>query len=180
MEFKIAKTQDGSMPPAFRIEFYSPRLGNRQSAYVMAQTKNEAINKFFKEKPQYKGKIKIKSVTMLNARELPKQKALKVGDSEKTQDKSPLSFMDSVVRAFRDEAPKVTLQMIKRLIGSNRNQMGGAETDSIAVGDWEISGNKEKHFSKWNYYYEAQNTKTGAYKRSGDASEILQFIKSRS
>lgn len=103
MEFKIAKTQDGSMPPAFRIEFYSPRLGNRQSAYVMAQTKNEAINKFFKEKPQYKGKIEIKSVTMLNARELPKQKALKVGDSEKTQDKSPLSFMDSVVRAFRDE-----------------------------------------------------------------------------
>ena len=78
MEFKIAKTQDGSMPPAFKIEFYSPRLGNRQSAYVMAKTKNEAINKFFKEKPQYKGKIEIKSVTMLNARELPKQKALKV------------------------------------------------------------------------------------------------------
>ena len=99
---------------------------------------------------------------------------------KQTQDKMPLSFMDSVVRAFRDETPKVTLQMIKRLIGSNRNQMGGAETDSLSVGNWEISGNKEKHFSKWNYYYEAQNTKTGAHKRSGDASEILQFIKSRS
>lgn len=129
------KTQDGSMPPGFRIEFYSPRLGNRQSAYVMAKTKNEAINKFFKEKPQYKGKIEIKSVTMLNARELPKQKALKIGDSKKTQDNQNkvIGFMDRVVKSFDDNS-RFEVRWSSQLPGVDSGEMiVKAESEAEAI-----------------------------------------------